>query len=193
MKSCWQRAIVWAVTVGPPHVAQTSVGAEQHSGRHQSSATLVRTMRPKSPGDAGGTGFEESGASAERGSRGRSAPAASRPLLWEHTEPNEFDSLLSSINHAMQNISPLWIKAFITLCLFTHSHKIDWLPAACWAISRVNSTISPPLVVVSGLFIYFSIFSLPFSGETSEEVDEGDRLRRRPGDDQVCQGLCWPK
>lgn len=28
------------------------------------------------------------------------------PLLWEHTEPNEFDSLLSSINHAMQNISP---------------------------------------------------------------------------------------
>lgn len=43
----------------------------------------------------------------ERGSRGRPTTAASRPLLWEHTEPNEFDSLLSSINHAMQNISPL--------------------------------------------------------------------------------------
>lgn len=148
-------------------------------------------MRPKSPGDAGGTGFEESGASKEWGSRGRSAPTASRPLLWEHTEPNEFDSLLSSINHAMQNISPLWIKAFITLCLFTHSHKIDWLPAACWAISCVDSTVSPPWSS-SSVYLFIFLFSLPFSGETSEEVDEGDRLRCRAGDDQVCQGLRWP-
>lgn len=44
---------------------------------------------------------------AQSASRGGPATAASRPLLWEHTEPNEFDSLLSSINHAMQNISPL--------------------------------------------------------------------------------------
>lgn len=80
----------------------------------------------------------------------------SRPLHWEHTEPNEFDSLLSSINHAMQNISPLWIKAFITLCLFTHSHKIDWLPAACWAISHADSSISP--LRSSSLSCFFILF-----------------------------------
>lgn len=112
------------------------------------------------------------------------------PLLWEHTEPNEFDSLLSSINHAMQNISPFWIKAFITLCLFTHSHKIDWLPAARRAISRADSP--PPPHSSSPLFIYLFVSLLSFSGETSETVDEGRRLWRWHGDAQIRQGLRRP-
>lgn len=121
---------------------------------------------------------------------GRLQPPAG-PLLWEHAEPNEFDSLLSSINHAMQNISPFWIKAFITLCLFTHSHKIDWLAAAGRAISRTASP--PPHSSSSSIYIFICFSSLSFSGQTSEAVDEGRRLWRWLGDAQIRQGLRWPQ
>ena len=176
--SCWQSTIVWRAAVGFGTllvIGPVSEGAGRRSGQASTTASrvsceseLVCTMRQKHThthrktlrwlwreGNGGEWWLKE------RGSRGRPATAASRPLLWEHTQPNEFDSLLSSINHAMQNISPLWIKAFITLCLFTHSHKIDWLPAACWAISRADSSISPPRSsFLEFIYLFFPPLSL---------------------------------
>lgn len=85
---------------------------ERRSG--QASTTALRGQLQEGTRARGGKCSSESSGREMEGSDGSKSEGAgdgplqppAGPLLWEHTEPNEFDSLLSSINHAMQNISP---------------------------------------------------------------------------------------
>lgn len=61
---------------------------------------------PVAPAGGEWRGMEGSDGSKSEGAGDGPPQPPAGPLLWEHTGPNEFDSLLSSINHAMQNISP---------------------------------------------------------------------------------------
>lgn len=91
-------------------VGPTSEGRpERGSGQASTTALqgqLQEGARAQGKKCSSGRGMEGSGGSKREGAGDGPLQPPAGPLLWEHTEPNEFDSLLSSINHAMQNISP---------------------------------------------------------------------------------------
>jgi hypothetical protein len=63
---------------------------------------------------------------------------------------------VGSINQIKQSIARFGKKAFITQCLLTHGHKIDWFPAV--------------KVCTEAFFILFS------SGQDTKAVAKGEHL-----------------
>lgn len=104
------------LAVGPPHQRAARRGVQDKQAQQPYRVNCRRELMrrgvkkkknaPVAPAGGKWRGMEGSDGSKSEGAGDGPPQPPAGPLLWEHTGPNEFDSLLSSINHAMQNISP---------------------------------------------------------------------------------------